>query len=89
MFSDKQREFLRHTLYEERHRWTVKTGATRSGKTYLDYFLIPRRIVAGRGKDGLNVILGNTRETIRRNIILPMQEMYGAKRVGSIRSDNS
>ena len=89
MFSPKQREFLRHTLYDERHRWTVKTGATRSGKTYLDYFLIPRRIVDGAGKEGLNVILGNTRETIRRNILLPMQEMYGAKRISNIHSDNS
>ena len=44
---------------------------------------------AVEGKEGLNVILGNTRETIRRNIILPMQEMYGAKRISNIRSDNS
>ena len=88
MFSPKQREFLRHTFYNERHRWAIKTGATRSGKTYLDYFLIPRRLLDGEGKDGLNVILGNTRETIRRNILLPMQEMYGT-RVGNIRADNS
>lgn len=89
IFSPKQRDFLRHTLYKERHRWAIKTGATRSGKTYLDYFLIPRRLIDGEGKEGLNVILGNTRETIRRNIILPMQEMYGANRVGNIRADNS
>lgn len=83
--SKKQLEFWRNCT----HRWNIKTGATRSGKTYMDYFLIPRRLVAGDGKDGLNVILGNTRETIRRNILLPMQEMYGAMRVGNIRSDNS
>ena len=83
--SEKQLTFWR----EATHRWDVKTGATRSGKTYMDYFLIPRRLIAGEGKDGLNVILGNTRETIRRNIILPMQEMYGADRVGNIRADNS
>lgn len=83
--SEKQLEYW----HNAHHRWNIKTGATRSGKTYMDYFLIPRRLIAGDGKEGLNVILGNTRETIRRNIILPMQEMYGAKRVGNIRSDNS
>lgn len=80
-----QRQFWR----EANHRWNIKTGATRSGKTYMDYFVIPKRLLAGEGKDGLNVILGNTRETIRRNVILPMQSIYGAKRVGNIRSDNS
>lgn len=55
----------------------------------MDYFVIPKRLLAGEGKDGLNVILGNTRETIRRNVILPMQSIYGARRVGNIRSDNS
>lgn len=83
--SEKQLEYWR----EANHRWNVKTGATRSGKTYMDYFLIPKRLLACAGKDGLNVILGNTRETIRRNIIVPMQEMYGTKRVGNIRADNS
>lgn len=84
LLSDKQREYWR----ESGHRWNVKTGATRSGKTYMDYYLIPRRLLAGAGKDGLNVILANTRETARRNIIVPMQELYGA-RVGNIRADNS
>lgn len=83
--SDKQLQFWR----EATHRWNVKTGATRSGKTYMDYFLIPRRLLAVKGKDGLSVILGNTRETIRRNIIIPMQTIYGSKRVGNIRADNS
>lgn len=84
-FSPMQRQFWR----EANHRWNIKTGATRSGKTYMDYFVIPKRLLAGEGKDGLNVILGNTRETIRRNVILPMQSIYGAKRIGNIRSDNS
>lgn len=83
--SSKQIEFWHNC----NHRWNIKTGATRSGKTYMDYFLIPRRLLAGDGKDGLNVILGNTRETVRRNIILPMQEMYGARRISNIHSDNS
>lgn len=83
--SQKQIEFWRNCY----HRWNIKTGATRSGKTYMDYFLIPKRLLNGKGKDGHNVILGNTRETVRRNIILPMQNLYGASRVSNIHSDNS
>ena len=85
MFSDKQRTFWR----EATHRWNVKTGATRSGKTYQDYFLIPKRLLAVEGKEGLNVILGNTRETIRRNVLIPMQTLYGIEYVGNLRADNS
>lgn len=81
----KQREYRRNAT----HRWNVKTGATRSGKTYGDYFLMPKRLRAGSGKEGANVILGNTRGTIQRNIIEPLQDMYGTTLVSSIRSDNT
>ena len=40
MFSVKQREFLDNA----NRRWNIKYGATRSGKTYLDYYVIPKRI---------------------------------------------
>lgn len=83
--SNKQIEFWANC----NHRWNVKTGATRSGKTYMDYFLIPRRLLAVAGMEGLNVILGNTRETVRRNIILPMVNIYGPNRISNIRTDNS
>lgn len=83
--SYKQLEFWRRCV----HRWNIKTGATRSGKTYMDYFLIPKRLLAGAGKEGLNVILGNTRETIRRNVLLPMVSIYGSGRISNIRTDNS
>lgn len=38
-FSDKQQEFFQNA----NHRWNVKVGATRSGKTYMDYYVIPKR----------------------------------------------
>lgn len=60
-------------------RWNVKSGATRSGKTYLDYYLIPKRIRAVRGKDGLIMILGNTKSTLQRNIIEPLQNIWGVE----------
>ena len=83
-FSEKQQEyFLKAT-----HRWNVKTGATRSGKTYMDYFVIPKRIRAVKGLDGLNVLLGHTQGTLKRNIIAPLQSIWGTSLVSSINSDN-
>ena len=84
-FTQKQREFLDNAS----HRWNIKEGATRSGKTYLDYFVIPKRIRRVAGLPGLVVILGNTKGTLQRNVIEPLQDMYGADLVSSIRSDNT
>ena len=81
--SEKQMAFWR----ECNHRWNIKVGATRSGKTYMDYFLIPRRLKAVSGKEGLNVILGNTRDTVKRNLLIPMQGLFGPGRVGEMKSD--
>lgn len=84
-FTIKQREFLDNA----NHRWNIKEGATRSGKTYLDYFVIPMRIRRVAKLDGLTVFLGNTKGTLQRNIIEPLQSMYGVGLVSSIRSDNT
>lgn len=70
-------------------RWNIKCGATRSGKTYLDFYLIPKRIRAVSGMDGLYVILGNTKSTLQRNIIEPLQNIWGTELVSNIRSDNT
>lgn len=83
--SDKQATFWREPF----HRWNVKAGATRSGKTYLDYYVIPRSIHERKGKPGLVVLMGNTKGTLQRNVIEPMQEIYGERHVSSIRSDNT
>ncbi|MBE6850921.1 MAG: PBSX family phage terminase large subunit [Ruminococcus sp.] len=71
------------------HRWNIKSGATRSGKTHMDYYLIPKRIRAVSGKEGLTMLLGNTKGTLQRNIIEPLQTIWGEKLVSSIRSDNT
>ena len=88
--SDKQKEFIKEAINkEEPSRFNIKTGATRSGKTYLDIlFTIPYRIRERHGKDGLNVILGVTNSTIERNILQPLRELYGDKLVGTINSHN-
>lgn len=70
------------------HRWNIKTGATRSGKTYTDFFVIPKRILNCTG-NGLIVLLGNTKGTLERNILTPMREIWGAELVGTISSNNT
>lgn len=83
-FSVKQREYFDNAS----HRWNFKTGATRSGKTYMDYYVIPKRIRARIGKPGLVVILGVTKSTIERNILEPMRNIWGTDLVGGINSSN-
>ena len=80
--SPKQKEFWNNCNC----RWNVKTGATRSGKTYLDYYIIPKRIRACKG-NGLIVLLGNTQGTIERNVLEPMRSIWGSL-VGTISSNN-
>ena len=73
LLSPKQIEFARYG----NHRWNFKGGATRSGKTYLDFkWIIPMRIRERAGKDGLSVILGVTKSTIERNVLEPICERF-------------
>lgn len=84
-FSKMQQEYFQKAT----HRWNIKQGATRSGKTYMDYFVIPKRIRRVSGEDGLVVLLGNTKGTLQRNIIEPLQNLWGVELVSNIRSDNT
>lgn len=84
-FSPMQKDYFRNA----NRRWNVKTGATRSGKTYMDYFLLPMRIRSMSGREGLTVLLGNTKGTLQRNIIEPLQSIWGGTLVSDIRSDNT
>lgn len=82
--TEKQLEYLKYC----NHRWNVKTGATGSGKSFVDFSVtIPKRIMACRG-EGLIVLLGNTRGTLERNILEPMRQWWPGN-VGAIRSDNT
>ena len=76
-FSKKQLEYWNFA----NHRWNIKQGATRSGKTFLDYYLIPKRIINCTG-NGLIVLLGNTRGTLNRNILEPMRNIWGKELTG-------
>lgn len=75
-------------LMNANHRWNIKTGATGSGKSFMDFtVLIPKRLERMRG-EGLVVFLGNTRGTLERNIFEPMREWWPGL-VSDIHSDNT
>lgn len=83
--SRKQNEYIVNAT----HRWNIKAGAVRSGKSYVDTtFMIPFRIRKVSGKPGLNVILGVSKETIERNVLQPMRELYTDALIGTINSRN-
>lgn len=83
--SKKQNEYIIHST----HRWNIKAGAVRSGKSYVDIaFVIPYRIRERAGKPGNTVILGVSKGTIERNVLRPMREIYTDKLVGEINSQN-
>lgn len=70
-------------------RWNLKIGAVRSGKSFVDIaHVILERIMAVSDLPGLNVILGVSKETIERNVLQPMRELYTDRIVGSINSRN-
>lgn len=83
--SKKQNEYIANAT----HRWNIKSGAVRSGKSYVDTaFVIPFRIRERAGKPGLNVILGVSKESIERNVLQPMREIYTEKLIGQINNRN-
>lgn len=83
--SRKQNEYIVNAT----HRWNIKSGAVRSGKSYVDTaFVVPFRIRERAGKEGLNVILGVSKESIERNVLKPMREIYTDKLIGVINNRN-
>ena len=85
ILSEKQKEWIR----EAHHRYNIKVGARRCGKTYLDnLYTIPQRIFERKGLDGLVCIFGVSKGTIERNVLQPLRQIYGRNMVGTIGSNN-
>lgn len=86
ILSEKQKEFMRNC----HHRFNIKVGARRCGKTYLDdLWTIPKRIMERKGLDGLICIFGVSKGTIERNVLQPLRQIYGRDLVGTISSNNT
>lgn len=83
--SQKQNEYIINAT----HRWNIKSGAVRSGKSYVDTaYIIPKRIRDRAGLPGLNVIMGVSKESIERNVLQPMREIYTSDLIGNINNRN-
>lgn len=83
--SQKQNEYIINAT----HRWNIKSGAVRSGKSYVDTaYIVPKRIRERAGKPGLNVIMGVSKESIERNVLQPMREIYTSELIGNINNRN-
>lgn len=83
--SEKQKEYIRSA----NKRSNFKIGAVRSGKSFCDVvYTVPKRLRNVAGKEGLNVILGVSKETIERNVLQPMREKYTDRIVGGINNRN-
>lgn len=83
--SQKQNEYIINAT----HRWNIKSGAVRSGKSFVDTaYIVPKRIRERAGKPGLNVIMGVSKESIERNVLQPMREIYTSDLIGNINNRN-
>ncbi len=81
LFTERQREVWQKSIYSPK-RWNISVGAVRSGKTYLDLFRIPYRIMHA-GEGGI-ALIGNTCGSLERNILAPMRKLYTEKYVGRV-----
>ena len=68
-------------------RWNIYAGAVRSGKTWITYDLILRRLC--ELPDGFRAMIGRTQQTLERNVLNPMRERYGPGIVTHINSKNT
>ena len=82
IFTAKQLKVLRNA----NHRWNILSGATRSGKTHISYFLIPMRI---KEHWNHNILLtGKTVNTLERNVLGVMRGIFGPDNIGTISKTN-
>ena len=83
-FTQKQAAIIKKPL----KRLVVLSGAVRSGKTFLSYFMIPL-LIKEFGINSRGIVLGKTLGMIEENILIPMRELFGYKFIGDIKSDTS
>lgn len=56
-------------------------GSVRSGKTVASYLAWPKWLLRDAPRHGDLAVIGKTQPTVIRNVLLPMQEVYGRKHV--------
>lgn len=74
-------------LRHKKSRWMILSGATRSGKTHVSYYVLLREIAAH--PEGNILLVGKTLATLSRNVIEPMQSIFGERHVSPIKADST
>ncbi len=69
-------------LLQANARYNILGGAVRSGKTHISYDLILKRRV--ELPEGARWLIGKTERTLRRNVLDPMRDRFGADQVSDI-----
>jgi PBSX family phage terminase large subunit len=80
-FTEKQKKVLRCAT----KRWNILSGATRSGKTHVSYFLVMLRLK--EHYDDNILFCGKTLATLERNVFAEMRKIFGEKYIGEVKSD--
>lgn len=82
--TEKQIDYLRRSNVK----FNIFGGATGSGKTFLAKFILPDRIM-NASPSGDIAIIGNTRDTVVRNVIDPLRDFFGDTKIGSVSNSNT
>ena len=77
MYSKKQAE----VMLGADARWNILSGAVRSGKTFVSYDLILKRL--SELPDGDRLMIGRTQQTLERNVLNPLRRRLGGERMVS------
>jgi PBSX family phage terminase large subunit len=80
ILSAKQAEMLKFA----NARINIFDGAVRTGKTQGGFYLLPKRIKQFKDTKGYFTLSGKTEKTIVRNVIMPLQELYGKEFISDI-----
>lgn len=88
LWTKKQQEYI-DLVTSHPMKYNFQWGATGTGKTYTDIrYLIPHMLLSKRGQEGLNIIGGVSEGTVKRNILEPLADFWGDKRVSTIVTGN-
>ena len=77
-FTAKQNELIRAFKQDRLKRLNILEGSVRSGKTWISLILWAVW-VASRPKDYLYMMCAKSLQTLKRNCLLPLQELFGKK----------
>ena len=69
-------------LNNANRRWNILYGATRSGKTYVSYFLALKHLL--QHYEGNILFTGKTIHTVDRNVFDPMRSIFGDEHIGKL-----